>query len=144
MSAYTRPCCGTSHAPSISLDTNRVSDKVVHIIADEDLTYQAYHNLGARTEAIGLLGSLDIKGGMEAAFAILDEKTGKMGFKLRLLMAVLPKYGAHAKPYLPRLKKMAPGGRFEKPWAAMIKSIEDAAPPKPMLSIEEAIKAGKG
>ncbi len=45
----------------------------------------------------------------EEAFATLDEKTGKMGFKLRLLMGVHPKYGAHAKSYLPRLKKMAPG-----------------------------------
>ena len=114
------------------------------ISEDEDLTYHAYHNLGARTEAIGLLGTLNIEGGMKAAFAILDEKTGKMGFKLRLLMAVLPKYGSHANPHLPRLKEMAPGGRFEKPWAEMIKSIEKAGPPEPMLSLEEAIKAGKG
>ena len=124
-------------------DFHRVADKVTHIVEDQDLTYHAYHNLGARTGAIALLGTLNIEGGMEAAFGILDEKTGKFGFKLRLLMAVLPKYGAHAQPHLPRLKEMAPGGRFEKPWAEMIRAIEEAEPVGPMLSLEEAIEAGK-
>lgn len=124
-------------------DFHRVADKVIHIVEDQDLTYHAYHNLGARTGAIALLGTLNIKGGMEAAFGILDEKTGKFGFKVRLLMAVLPKYGAHAQPHLPRLKEMAPGGRFEKPWAEMIRAIEEAEPVGPLLSLEEAIEAGK-
>lgn len=74
-------------------------------------------------------------------------KDAKFPDKLRLaeyylLMGVLPKYGAHAKPHLPRLKEMAPGGRFEKPWAAMIKSIEEAPPAKKMISLKEAKKAG--
>lgn len=122
---------------------HRVADKVVHIVEDEDLTYHAYHNLGARTGAIALMGTLNIKGGMEAAFGILDEKTGKFGFKVRLLMSVLPKYGAHAQQHLPRLKELAPGGRFEKPWAEMIRAIEEAEPAEALLSLEEAIEAGK-
>ncbi|MGB1128595.1 MAG: DUF6288 domain-containing protein [Haloferula sp.] len=124
-------------------DFPEVGERVAHIIADQDRTYHSYHNMGAKTEAIGLLGSLNIEGGMEAAMATLDEKTGKYGFKIRMLMAVLPKYGSNAKPLLPKLKEMAPAGRFEKPWAAMIKSIEEAPPQPEMLTMEEAMKAGK-
>jgi hypothetical protein len=43
-----------------------------------------------------------------------------------MLMEVLPKYGAAAKPHLPRLREMNTEGRFAKPWAAMIQSIESA------------------
>ena len=39
--------------------------------------------------------------------ATLEDKVGKMGFKIRMIMAVMPKYGANAKPLLPKLKEMA-------------------------------------
>ena len=66
-----------------------------------------------------------------------------MGFKLRLLMEVLPKYGAAAKPHLPRLREMAPGGRFDKPWKDMLKAIEEAEGPAKSIRFEDAMKAGK-
>jgi hypothetical protein len=121
-------------------DFHWVGDRVTHIIADEDLKYHSYHNLGAKTEAIALLGGLGIEGGMEAAMATLDEPTGKFGFKIRMLTAVLPKYGANAKPLLPKLKAMNVGGRFEKSWNDMLKSIEEAPPEAKMITLEEAMK----
>lgn len=121
-------------------DFSEVGELVAHIIEDQDRSYHSYHNLGAKTEAISLLGSLGVEGGMEAAMATLDEETGKFGFKVRMLMTVLPKYGAHAKPLLPKLKEMNIGGRFEKPWQAMIKSIEEAPDSGEMLSFDEAMK----
>jgi hypothetical protein len=66
-----------------------------------------------------------------------------MGFKLRLLMAVLPKYGAAAQPQLPRLREMAPGGRFDKPWKEMLKAIEEAKGPASAIRFEDAMKAGR-
>jgi hypothetical protein len=125
-------------------DFHRVGDRVRHIIDDQDLTYHAYHNLGPQTESLMVFANLGIEGGVEATFRILDSPLGKMGFKLRLLMAVLPKYGAAAKPHLPRLREMAPGGRFDKPWKDMIQAIEQAEGPAKAISFEEAMKAGDG
>jgi hypothetical protein len=124
-------------------DFHHVGDRLLHIIDDRDLTYHAYHNLGPQTESLTVLANLGVDGGVDAVFKILDSPLGKMGFKLRLLMAVLPKYGAAAKPHLPRLREMAPGGRFEKDWNAMIKAIEEAGGPARAIPFEEAMKAGE-
>ena len=85
-------------------DLHRVADKVLYIVKDEDRTYHSYHNPGPQTGAIGLLARLDIEGGIEAAFDVLNAETGKWGFKLRMPMNVLPRYGANAKPALAKLK----------------------------------------
>jgi hypothetical protein len=124
-------------------DFHFVAEKVIHIIEDKDITYHAYHNLGPKTNGITILANLNIKGGIEYAFETLEAKAGKFGFKLRMLMAVLPKYGAHAQPVLPKLKAMNVKGRFEKPWNAMIKSIETAKKTSELMTVEQAIKAGK-
>lgn len=124
-------------------DFHYVGDHLRHIIDDQDLTYHAYHNLGPQTESLTVLANLGIEGGVEAVFKILDSPLGKMGFKLRLLMEVLPKYGAAAKPHLPRLREMAPGGRFDKPWKDMLKAIEEAEGPAKSIRFEDAMKAGK-
>jgi hypothetical protein len=63
--------------------------------------------------------------------------------KIRLLMAVLPKYAATAEQHLPQLLKMAPGGRFDKPRKDMIQAIEEAEGPAQAISFEEAAKAGR-
>ena len=122
-------------------DFRHVADKVLYIIEDKDLTYHSYHNLGPQTNAIGILANLNIKGGIEAAFDILNAKTGKAGFKIRMLMAVLPKYGANAKYALPRIKAVN-AGKFKKPWDAMIKEIESSTGTRKMISLEEAKQAG--
>ncbi len=124
-------------------DFHHVGDRLRHITDDQDLTYHAYHNLGPQTESLTVFANLGIEGGVEAVFKILDSPLGKMGFKLRLLMAVLPKYGAAAKPHLPRLREMASGGKFDKPWNDMLKAIEEAEGPAKTISFEEAKKAGK-
>ena len=134
---------GTKLIANIPLgEFHYVGDKVIHIVDDQDLTYHAYHNLGPKTEAISVLANLNIRGGIEAAFETLEAENGKFGFKIRMLMAVLPKYGASAKPVLPKLKAMKITGRFEKPWNDMIKSIETSEGNGKMISLEEAKRAG--
>jgi hypothetical protein len=122
-------------------DFHRVADKVLHIIGDEDRSYHAYHNLGPKTESISILASLNIAGGIEAAFETLESPVGKAGFKIRMLMAVLPKYGASAKPFLPKIKSTQ-AGKFQKQWDAMIRQIEASEGARKMISIEEARRAG--
>jgi hypothetical protein len=125
-------------------DFHRVADKVIYIIEDKDRTYyHAYHNLGPKTNGITLLANLNIEGGIEYALETLESKAGKFGFKIRMLMAVLPKYGANAQAVLPKLKEMDIKGRFEKPWNNMIKSIESAEKNGELMTVQDAIHLGK-
>jgi hypothetical protein len=130
---------GTALIVKIPLgDFHRVADKVQYIIADKDLTYHSYHNLGAKNNCISILANLNIEGGIEAAFATLDDPNGKAGFKMRLIMDVLPKYGANARHVLPKLKT-AYAGKFEDQWDAMVKKIESLpATTNKMITLEEA------
>lgn len=134
---------GTKLASNVPLeDFHYVADNISYIIEDKDLTYHSYHNMGPKTDAIGIFANLNIKGGMDAALATLDDKTGKFGFKARMIMAIMPKYGANAKSVLPQLKAVSPG-KFEKNWKKMIASIEEAKETMPMISFEEAKRAGR-
>lgn len=93
-------------------DFHYVADKVQYIIADKDLTYHSYHNLSAKTTCISILANLNIKGGIEAAFAAFDDPNGKAGFKMRMLMDIIPKYGANARYALPLIKPRPPIARL--------------------------------
>jgi hypothetical protein len=124
-------------------DFHHVGDKLAYVLANQDLTYHSYHNLQPQIEAISILAKLRIEGGIEAAFDIQESETGKGGFKIRMLMDVLPKYGANAKHVLPKLKEMK-AGKFQKSWDEMLKKIESAdGPPVKMITLEEAKLAGK-
>jgi len=139
---------GTKLIAGIPLeDFHRVADRALYIVEDEDLTYHSYHNLGPQTGAITVLANLNVAGGIEAAFKILNAETGKWGFKLRMIMNVLPRYGANAKPALAKLKadprlKGIENGRFGGMWKAMVKKIESAPESREMMTLEEAKRAG--
>ena len=123
-------------------DFHYVADKLQYIIDDKDLTYHSYHNLDPKTLTISLLASLNIEGGIEFAFDTLEAEGGKAGFKLRMLMNVIPKYGAAAKYALPRIKAVN-AGKFQKQWDAMVKDIESATGTRKMITFEEAKQAGE-
>jgi hypothetical protein len=64
------------------------------------------------------------------------------GFMIRLLMDVLPKYGANARYALPRIKGVE-AGKFQKQWDQMVKLIETAPPAtKNMITFDEAKRQG--
>lgn len=124
-------------------DFHNVADKVQYIIADKDLTYHSYHNLSAKTACITILANLNIKGGIEACFAAFEDPNGKVGFKMRMLMDIIPKYGANAQYALPQIKATN-AGKFQDRWLVMTKEIESATPDtRKMLTIEEAVRYGK-
>jgi hypothetical protein len=115
-----------------------VADKVMHLVKDEDLTYHSYHGMGPKIAAISVLANLNVREGIEYALATLDSKVGKFGFKVRMLMNVLPRYGSTAKEYYPKFKYLIKDGRFKKGWDNMIKKIESDTKPRKMISFEEA------
>jgi hypothetical protein len=123
-------------------DFSRVGPQMAAILADKNRSYHSYHNLEPRKGTLTLYANLGIEGGIDAAFAILDEETGKAGFKIRLLMDVLPKYGSAAKPYLPKIKAIH-AGKFAAQWEKMVRQIE-ALPDSDnkTMSFEEAMKLG--
>lgn len=135
---------GTSLLAKIPVDDfHLVGEELAAILADTNRSYHSYHNLGPRNDVLSIYAQLGIEGGIEAAFAILEEETGKFGFKIRMLMDVLPKYGASAQPHIPQLKEMNVKGRFETQWNNMIQSIESAKPTQTKsLTFDEAMAAG--
>jgi hypothetical protein len=128
-------------------DFHYVADKLLHILEDKDPTYHSYHNQGPRGGAITVLANLNIKEGIDFVLDTLETPTGKWGFKVRMVMSVLPKYGAHAKPALEKLKadprlKTIEKGRFRGAWQAMVKAIEEDKSPRKLITLEEAKQAG--
>ena len=123
-------------------DFHLVADSSLAIIKDEDRTFHSYHGLGPQTNIIGMFANLKIEGGIEAAYKILEAPGGKFGFKIRLLMSVIPKYGANAKYALPKISKTN-AGKFQGRWDAMVKEIETSSGKQKMRTFEEAKAAGK-
>ena len=116
--------CGTELVAHMPLeDFHLVGNQLAAILADKNRSYHSYHNLAPRNGTLSIYANLGIEGGIDAAFAIMEEETGKEGFKIRLLMDVLPKYGPAAKAYLPKIRSIN-AGKFTSQWEAMIKSIE--------------------
>lgn len=135
--------CGTDLVAHIPLeDFHLIGKQLAAILADQNRSYHSYHNLEPRNGTLSIYAKLGIEGGIEAAFAILQEETGKAGFKIRLLMDVLPKYGAAAKDHMQKIREIN-AGKFAKQWEAMIKNIE-ALPPgeTKTITFDEAMKAG--
>jgi len=135
--------CGTDLVANIPLeDFHLVGRQLADILADQNRTYHSYHNLEPRNGTLSIYAKLGIEGGIEAAFSILDEEGGKGGFKIRLLMDVLPKYGTAAKEHLPKIREIK-AGKFSKQWEAMIKTIEALpASETKTLTFDEAMKVG--
>ena len=129
-------------------DFHLVANKVMHVIRDQDSTYHSYHSPGGPVGAgITLLSNLNIEEGMQAVLDTLDMESGKWGFKVRMVMGVLPKYGANAKPVLKKLRadprlKTIEEGRFGGTWKAMVKAIEEDQAPRKLMTVEQAKQAG--
>ena len=129
-------------------DFHSVADIVMHIINDKDPTYHSYHSPGGPVgAAITILANLNIKEGMQHTVDVLDTDSGKWGFKIRMLMSTLPKYGGNAKPFLEKLKadprlKTIEKGRFGGAWRKMVKAIEEDKNPRKLITFEEAKRIG--
>lgn len=123
-------------------DFHLVADKVQYIMDDKDPTYHSYHNQGPRGAAIDILVALHIAEGLEYLLDTLQLDSGKYGFKIRMMLEVVPKFGGNAKAALPRLKTIN-AGKFQTQWDAMIRTIEQGEPGKEkLMSFEEARQYG--
>jgi hypothetical protein len=131
--------CGTQLVANIPMeDFHLVADKLLYIVMDNDPTYHSYHNMGPIQGALSIFARFNIREGVDYAFRPFDRTVGKYGFKVRMLGDVLPKFGAGARPALPRLKAILAKGDKGGTLARAVKTIEAATGGPPMISFEEA------
>ncbi|PXA05681.1 hypothetical protein DDZ13_02070 [Coraliomargarita sinensis] len=129
-------------------DLHHVADDVMYIIKDKDRTYHSYHGWQHTIgPAIEVLAGLNIKEGLPYAAGVIDREGGKWGFKVRMLCAALPKYGANAQDALAEIKKdprleNIEEGRFGRMWRNMVTAIEEDPSPSELVSLEEALQMG--
>jgi hypothetical protein len=130
-------------------ELHRVADDVMYIIEDRDRTYHSYHGWQHTIgPAIEVLAGLNIKEGLPHAAGILDREGGKWGFKVRMLCAALPKYGANARPALAEIKQderldNIEAGRFGPLWRSMVEAIEEDPKPEKLVTLDEALEMGR-
>lgn len=130
-------------------DFHLVADDVLHVIADDDPTYHSYHNpTGPIAAAIAILAELNIKEGLDYALLIGKNPSGKGSFRALATWDCLAAYGGNAKDalkqYQERTDNRTDWGRHTGSYNKMLKAIEEDKNPQKLISLEEAIQAGKG
>jgi hypothetical protein len=138
-------------------DFHFVADNVVQATRGTDRTYTQYRGGNATALGVQLLYRLNIREAVEILIDSFPTATRSKDKAARL--ALLASFGADAKPYLVKLKAMlennanaAGDGQAEgftkdiplKPdeIEAVMRNIENATNPRPMISLEEAKQAG--
>lgn len=131
-------------------DFHRVAEHLVHVIEDKDRSYHSYHSPGGPVGGcVAILAQLNIKEGIDLALGILNIKSGKGSFKLRAVMDALAAYGANAKETLENFKKddawkgVPTNRKLRGNWNKMVKAIESDKEAVPLITLKEAIAAGK-
>jgi hypothetical protein len=137
-------------------DLHLVIRELDYILKDDDKTYHAYHSPNhAIQPALEIFQEHNILEGVRYSIDPMIEGRSKHGFAMKALLKTLPKYGAHAKPLIPILKKHPPisnmykkeeegegSDRFLEPFKNMVKSIEESTDAPKMKSVEDVIKQG--
>jgi hypothetical protein len=130
-------------------DFHRVADKVIYVIEGKDPDWTSYsapqQDLGP---AIALLASLNIKEGLDYALKIPQLRPkAKAMFWHRATWAALSAYGSAGKETLKQYQSSLKDTNFKKAgniYQAMVKTVEgDTNPPRKLISLQEAIAAGK-
>ncbi len=126
-------------------DFHIVADELVHVLEDKDPTYHTYSST-LNADGIKVLANLNIKEGLNFLEEGIFHRGGKWGFKYQALMGALPKYGANAKPYIPRFEAHKDinkeGDRFTPRWQKVVEQIMNDTKPRPLITVEEAKQIG--
>jgi len=130
-------------------DFHLVVDKIKYILEGTDPNWTSYSApQNDIAPAIMVLASLNIKEGLDYALQIFELRPkAKHMFRYRATWISLGAYGANAKEALKRYnvqhKNRTEYGRGTGAYKAMLKQIEDDKSPSKMISLAEAIAAGK-
>lgn len=128
---------------------HRFVDRIDYVFKGEDPTWTSYSNPSHDVaSAVMWLASLNIREGLDLCGKVMDSRPrGKHMFRHRATWMALGSYGGNAKEALKAYQKtLGEGktfGRHQKSYLAMVKGIEDAKSAPKLISMKEAIAAGK-
>jgi HEAT repeat protein len=119
---------------------HRVADPMVHLIRNKDASFLTYHTEMARKNALAILERLNIQEGIDLAIETIP---GGWGLYWRLKgkngrLEIVKRYGANAKPYIPKLKALKMKQADE-----AIAFIKAATERRELITLEQAKAAGK-
>ena len=118
-------------------DLVQVADSMVYVIKDRDRTYTSYHGDGHRQAGLEILNRLNIEEVIPLTVTTINEKTGRIGPRLRGRMSLLQTFGGEAKSYIPLIRENL-GGKAGK----IVEQIEAAKTTRQMIPLQEAKKLG--
>jgi hypothetical protein len=127
-------------------DFHIIADKVIWSLQNEDGSSSAHNPQHVVVPAIAILAHLNIAEGLEYAKNVRAMPGGKGSFKIKAFFKSLALYGPAAKPFIEeneRFEKYGQKPKVAKEWRAMIQSVDVDRPPQKLITLEEAIKAGK-
>lgn len=119
-------------------DLYRVADKMIYVIEDTDRTYVSYHGDGHRQAGLNILYGLNIDESLDLTVNTINEKVGR-GWRARNRKAFMKTWGGEAKRVIPRIEEVLGNDAEE-----YVKIIEEAETARTMISLDEALKTGKG
>ena len=131
-------------------DFHRFIEKIDAVIKGDNPTWTSYSNPGNDvTPAVILMASLNIKEGLDYALKIYDSRPkGKAMFRMRATWSALSAYKGNAKEalkqYQEKFGKDKNYGRHHGKYLAMVKLIEGDNSPVKLITLKEAIAAGRG
>ncbi len=123
-----------------------VADRIVEVIRNDNPDYETYHVDTARAGGLNILRRLNIRDGIDLAMATLE--TSDWGQARRIYsrngrLAFLAGYGEDAHPVLPKLREMRESGELREAADRHLESIAEATGTRELISLEEAIQAGR-
>ncbi len=138
----TARAAGVSMVENVCLkDFHLVADRMVDVIRNDNPEYTSYSGDQPRAIGLGVLERLDIEDGIQLAIESIEP--GKWGYWARVKnrLALLKKYGAAVKPYLPELRASLRDRDKDDP---ALEEIEHSTLSRTLITLEEARQAGNG
>lgn len=135
---------GGSLAVGIPLeDFHFIGDQLRYVLEAKDPRYHTYSR-PVNPVALQIVSQLQIKEGLDYIMNSLAPG-GKASFKWNGMKSALPLYGGNAEPYIEKIEKIREfKDKFTKgDWKNILKKIREDENPRKMISLEEAMKAGK-
>ena len=86
------------------IDLPKVIKELEHILTNKETTFHSYHNPRIAIQpAVSIYEKHNIIEGVNHITDLVLSGSGKGSFMMSTLLKSLPKYGAHAKPVIPKL-----------------------------------------
>ncbi len=118
-------------------DFHLFAEKITHVCLNDDISYTSYTNDSPRAAGLAILERLGIQEGLELCVKTLDTHLWGEKYRLPARLALLEKYGANAKPYIPEIKNLL-GKKADK----VIKKIEQSNSVRELIPMADAIRMG--